>query len=473
MSFIALIPPIYYNVLQYGADASGVNDSTTAIAAAITAAANAAGGTVFIPSGTFKVSTPLNLNTSGVRVLGTGLGSIIQPTSTFSGAQIFNITANNCGVQNLQIAYANTTYSSNPVANGIEITGATGTSLRNLLLLYINGYIVESLATAGQANYNTDMSDIRGFQCKAGFHMKGVTGSNYNGVHRLYNCYSSLTQNGDCIFIEDCDDIEAVNIFSECSAGSGSAIHVKGACNGVFFSNVDIGYYPGPTSGSTVLIESSANGSPNYVTIQGGIIEGSITGVAISAGNLITIADCHIYNCGTYGMNFTGGDAILVRDCTFEYNGSSGTTGRYDFQSSASGHVTVQGCYFYTAQGTTTQKTNNAVNVTAGTVIFRNNAFYGTGYNAGNIFASTPTVVQDCPGYNPLGKLTAPTIGASPYTVNVGATDITAYITGGTVSQISIAGQATGLTSGAFHIKAGQTIGITYTVAPSWQWFGD
>lgn len=476
VSYANIVQPIQeeFWVSAYGALGNGTNDDTSAIQAAINAAAaNQGGGIVRLPPGTYKLTVPLTISTANVRLRGSGTGTLLQPASTFSGANVISITANNCGVSDLQMAYANTTASSNPSANGVKISGATGTSLQNLLFQYINGYIVESVATASQANYNTDAMNIRGFMCAKGFHFQGVAGSNFNGVHRLYNCYSSQTSSGDCIYIEDCDDVVATNMFGECVSGSGSALHIKGACNAVFFSNVDFGYWPGPTAGSTVLIENSANGSPNYVTIQGGIILGSMTGVAIAGGNLITIADCHLYNNGTYGMNITGGDAILVRDCTFEYNGSSGSSGRYDFQSTVNAHVTVQGCYFYTAQGTTAQKTNNAVNVTSGTVIFRNNAFYGVGYNASNIFAGVPSIVQDCPGYNPLGKLTAPTIGASPYTTNVGATDITAYITGGTVSSVAINGQTTGMTSGAFRVKAGQTITITYTVAPSWTWFGD
>lgn len=43
----------------YGADPTGVADSTTAINAALTAAGNAGGGTVYIPAGTYKISAPL------------------------------------------------------------------------------------------------------------------------------------------------------------------------------------------------------------------------------------------------------------------------------------------------------------------------------------------------------------------------------------------------------------------------------
>lgn len=78
--------------------------------------------------------------------------------------------------------------------------------------------------------------------------------------------------------------------------------------------------------------------------------------------------------------------------------------------------------------------------------------------------------------YNPVGKFAAqPAIPASgtPYT-NVLNADATVTITGGTVTAISIGGQATGLTTPAtLRVPAGQSITLTYTVAPTWTWFGD
>lgn len=50
-------------------------------------------------------------------------------------------------------------------------------------------------------------------------------------------------------------------------------------------------------------------------------------------------------------------------------------------------------------------------------------------------------------------------------------------ITGGTVTAISIgttsgALQGTGLTPGSFIVNPGEIIATTYSVAPTWQWFG-
>ncbi len=53
MSFIELVPPIYYNVKQYGAAGDGVSDDTIPIADARSAANAAGGGAVFYPPGTY------------------------------------------------------------------------------------------------------------------------------------------------------------------------------------------------------------------------------------------------------------------------------------------------------------------------------------------------------------------------------------------------------------------------------------
>src|SRR5258708_5435400 len=47
----------FTNVLIYGADPSGVNDSTTAIANAIASMTN--GGTLYFPAGTYTVSSTI------------------------------------------------------------------------------------------------------------------------------------------------------------------------------------------------------------------------------------------------------------------------------------------------------------------------------------------------------------------------------------------------------------------------------
>ena len=467
--------PIFTNVMDYGATGNGATDDTAAIQAAINALSST-GGVVFFSPGTYKISSPLSMANQGVRLLGTGLRSLIQPSASFSGANMINITANFCAVEKLAIQYANATYSSNPAADAIQITGASATLINDVYFQAINGWCIQSTATA-TANYNTHLTECRGYQCKQFVHLLGVSASSYAGTNVITNCYGNQIQNGDCYFFEDIQDILMTNVFGETAAGSGNVIHIKGACASTYIENFDLGPYPGPATGAIVLVEQSANGVPNQIGLCNGVIEGGSSGITLSNGTNFSVRCAKIFNCGTYGINITGGDSIVIEGCHFSGNGVTGSSGRYDIQV-AGNHTEIFNCYFNTAQGTTAGKTNNAINAISGTTTVINCYFYGTGYNSGNIFAAFPPVIRSCPGYNPVGSTTPPTITASPCTVGPFAQDYTVYIKGGTISAVSVGGVATGISAaaaaGAVHtivLPAGLSLTLTYTVSPTWTWF--
>ena len=106
------------------------------------------------------------------------------------------------------------------------------------------------------------------------------------------------------------------------------------------------------------------------------------------------------------------------------------------------------------------------------------NSYYqntATGCSTNWNIQSTGNKTAGNTGYNPVGKFGAqPAVPASgtPYT-NILNADAAVFITGGTVTAVSIGGQATGLTGGAFRVPAGQSITLTYSAAPTWVWFGD
>jgi hypothetical protein len=86
--FFQLLPQ-WANVVAYGADPTGTNDSTTAIGSAV-AAASAAGAPVYIPAGTYKISAALNWKLAGlvVRTDGAANVKIIQETANTPGLQV-------------------------------------------------------------------------------------------------------------------------------------------------------------------------------------------------------------------------------------------------------------------------------------------------------------------------------------------------------------------------------------------------
>lgn len=80
-------------------------------------------------------------------------------------------------------------------------------------------------------------------------------------------------------------------------------------------------------------------------------------------------------------------------------------------------------------------------------------------------------------------KNVSPSMAASAVpTQNTFLVPYTIYVSGGTVSNISIQGLFsdgtpalinTGLTSGTFRLNRGDYIVITYSSAPTWHWYGD
>lgn len=75
-------------------------------------------------------------------------------------------------------------------------------------------------------------------------------------------------------------------------------------------------------------------------------------------------------------------------------------------------------------------------------------------------------------GFNPVGNVAAPAVPASTVTqTNSFKSAAWVFVAAGTVTVIAINGVATGMIAGAFRVDVGQTIAITYTVAPTWTWF--
>lgn len=462
-----------FNVVDFGAKCDGVTDDTSKIKDAVAAAASRSGGIVLLP-GLCAVSSPITLPTN-VTLTGAGHGAGLAILAGFSGSNVLLLNGDFAAVRNLQIVGPTTTFSGNPAADAIQITGARRCIVDNITFYYINGWMVQVSSTSSINCYNTHIARLYGFNCKNGIHTLG-SGANAQpyGMSAFINeCsmdFSSGT--GDCYLFEDSNDVLVQHCYGDFLGGSGTVIHIKGACNGVYVSNFDIGPYPG-TFGNVVVIESSSNGSPSFCGFSNGIIEGGSIGFSMTAGQQISLTNVEFYNNNT-GVNIAGGFAYVITGCFFYLNGAQAGT-NYDFVSTTAGNGEIRGCHFLTPQGSSAGQTTNAVNVTTGTVVMSDCAFYGTGYNSSNIFNGKPSVIRNCPGYNPLmHSITQPAVPSSTVAqTNTFSVDATVYVVGGTVTAITVAGAATGLTSGAVRVPAGQTIAITYSVAPTWQWFGD
>jgi Pectate lyase superfamily protein len=111
-------------------------------------------------------------------------------------------------------------------------------------------------------------------------------------------------------------------------------------------------------------------------------------------------------------------------------------------------------------------------------VVVAGGALYGASTQPLKVEAGTLRV-SDIVGLNPIGRLpalgiAAPTLPASgiPYVSSMPA-DAQVSISGGSVQDVLIGGQSTGVTSGSFAVAPGQSITAVYTSAPTWAWFLD
>ncbi len=115
---------------------------------------------------------------------------------------------------------------------------------------------------------------------------------------------------------------------------------------------------------------------------------------------------------------------------------------------------------------------------------YSSNAFAGLSVTAGSFVTGNPKVTGNTTtnlnlpgsaGYraNTVGAITAPTVPISngdltnPYPFNC-----MVYVSGGTVTGIAMTnGNPTGRTSGGVMLAAGDNIRLTYSAAPTWEWF--
>jgi hypothetical protein len=99
----------------------------------------------------------------------------------------------------------------------------------------------------------------------------------------------------------------------------------------------------------------------------------------------------------------------------------------------------------------------------------------GTVFNNGSVFRNIRNATTNAPIALPTGVGTTPSIPASntPLTNNTGI-DATVHIAGGTVTVVKVGSVTTGLTSpSTVRVPVGQTITLTYSVAPTWVWIAE
>lgn len=411
----------------YGAVGDGVADDTAAIQAAITAAGST--HLCYFPAGTYLISSALTLRNGGC-YMGSGWSTIIKQKDATNLTRLLQWPsgASKCSMANLLVD-----------GNRANNTSATCFGIYGFALQY-------SLFS------NVRVQEVNG----DAWRFDGTTGGfgNTTSTVHLMDCWAYSNTNNGLVLTSFVADVHVVG--GDYGFNGASAMTLQGGSSSIRGATLW-----GTTGGPGLVVGGPSN------QITGCNIEGhNQHGVLVNQfGSYALISDCKIYANSSAGNGLY--DGIFV-------NGVSGTptTG-----------VVMEGNFIYPnlEAGATTQA--HAINFGAFhqncTAVGNNVGFAGAQatWSPSNLAINglgQSDYAANNPGYNPVGVLSGPTVPASAVPVtNPWGIPATITISGGTVSAIAINGTATGLTDGTVRLGPGQTITLTYSVAPSWVWFGE
>ncbi len=237
------------SVKDFGAVGDGVTDDTAAIAAALLAGS---GKKVYVPAGTYKITSTLTVPTS-TYFYGTGLGSsIIQYTSN-----IPIITAQGSGtktrISGFYLAFSSAQPIGNTNALGINVQNFDESSMDNLMInnCYSGIYCGASSGISPNYIYSSTLRDIRieGYS-GYGLYLSTVAANNSGNVlQNIYIVNTSTTTPVTCgayinawddgvinqINIEQCQPSAAPMIISGCNNLTINAIHFEAITYAVDF----------------------------------------------------------------------------------------------------------------------------------------------------------------------------------------------------------------------------------------------
>ena len=202
--------PFGINVLDFGAVGNGVVDDTAAIQAAINSLAST-GGIVYLPSGTYKVSSALVMNTTGITLLGANRNSTIISGSnaTQNIIEIGSLTVLTKGnrVSNLQI----TSSVAKTAGAAIKVFSGHQTDLDHITLM--NNMYYGFQFEAGPYQYIFHLND---FEVNSGLSaiVVGHDTATYPGIVQELVCTEGTvaSQTGVAIRLENCSGIMFRNI---------------------------------------------------------------------------------------------------------------------------------------------------------------------------------------------------------------------------------------------------------------------
>jgi hypothetical protein len=372
--------------VQYGADSSGAVDATVAIQNAINAAkANYGGGIVYLPTGGYKVSAPLNMTgCAGVSIRGDLQSSWLFPTAAFSGAAVIIVTAGNVNsVEDLLIQFPSNSYASNPAADGIDVAHSNNFRAINIDYVYGNGYAVSILSDSTGNSLFPVLHRIHEISSKGGINIQGTPASNNGFYGSMTECVFDTTGSNPAINFQDAYYFNVNKVTSVSAAGPG--ISISGLSSQILISDCNVGPFSGAAQ-PTLLVQPSGGNTPTDVYISNSVFQAGNYAGLISGVNRMGIVNCSFMWAQSHGLAVSGSVGQLgISNCEFTSNGQNAGT-NYDLSYAGSGYVAIAGCTFNSAIGTGAGQVTAAINFASGTSVIGNCVFA-----KGSAYANFPT----------------------------------------------------------------------------------
>lgn len=426
----------WFNVKNNGAKGDGVTDDTAAIAKSLTQAA-AKGGVVYLPAGTYVTSASLVIGADGVYIAGDGMAATtIQPaaganfdvisTAVPASAGTAGFIRNFIGVRDLTIDGSKMTGTTAGAGNGIHFYGVRYSRVYDVNITAVPNFGLLFDGDITNFSYGIHVRGCRIINGAAGFMATFCEETFLESNEILQANLTTAAQQPAfapqsnvgylCRLVSGYTKVEG-NVFGSSGTYTSPAIQVENAGPSRIFGNRfdQCRFQAIKTNANNTLIECNQIGNPSS--------SGSVEGIRLGSGSNTIIGNKFDITNGAAHYTYCIAEAAAESNNIIEANNlTAGTTGVINLN---------------------TASTGNRVH--------------------GNV------------GYNPVGAFGAqPAVPATTVAVtNNFGVDATVYVAGGTVTAITVSGTATGQTAGAVRVPSGASITLTYSVAPTWTWFGD
>jgi hypothetical protein len=401
------------SVKDFGAVGDGVTDDTTAIQAAINATITNSGGNLFLPSGTYLISSALSIPASaGWRIYGASRNStIIKQATNNTPIFLFNQTIIwGWTIDSLTGTWSSAQPSSNTAAIMFSFSGTSANTYYQLQIKNItcsNGFrCISQSPGAGCPVWGTDIANITYQSTNSGGAVYLVptpaVGQPQIGIKSIYASCNNIAQTEYVINIGSCDSleiglIEANNMTNGCGLlktqggvwGCIGSIKVEVAnmtvANSSFINATDSHLKIGLLALTTLTINST--GSRIYgITMGGGAADVYVdslllTYAATPVGNLYVVGGGtgKIPYSATFG-NISG--LIGQTNAWLTWAGSAATCGTTRVMTWENESVVTQGDADTTlAVGTNSQILAFTTNLTAGRTVQLTDGYSGVDTN--------------------------------------------------------------------------------------------